>query len=159
MITAINGNNYSNVRHFGLIQQNKSNSIRYSNKMMADSVSFTGGTKTMVKLSERTSEMVQKFAQQLKVNKMYKIDSPIEHIQMASVASKTNPNARHLYIQYSGYSKDNTVKYITFSINNTGEVYENSTTKIKSTKDIQLYESILPKLINKASKEFRISLK
>ena len=45
-----------------------------------------------------------------------------------------------------------------FSVNKSGEVYENGT-KLKQTKDLAIYETILPKLIDMASKEFHMSLK
>jgi hypothetical protein len=42
--------------------------------------------------------------------------------------------------------------------NNNGEVYENGN-MIKNKKDIAIYENIIPELINKASKELKLSLK
>ena len=45
-----------------------------------------------------------------------------------------------------------------FSVKNAGEVYE-SGNKLKESKDLALYENILPKLINMASKEFHMNLK
>ena len=61
-------------------------------------------------------------------------------------------------MQYSAYSDDNSAKYIMFSVNNSGEVYE-SGNKVKNKKEIAIYETILPQIINKASKELKINLK
>lgn len=158
MITAINGNNYSNARCFGLMQQNKSNNIQHSNIMMSDSVSFTGGAKSIAKLSNESTELVQKFAKGLKLNKLYKIDTPVEKVRIASVATPQSSEERSLFIQYSSYSKDNLGKYLMFSVNGSGEVYENGT-KLKQSKNLALYETMLPKLINMASKEFHMNLK
>lgn len=157
MITAIRSNNINNSRCYGNMPQKQTS---YSPKAnMCDSVSFSGSEKALVKLSDASNELVQKFAQQLKLNKMYKFDIPnVEHFQLASVASRKNPDTRHLYIQYSAYSRDNSAKYIMFSVNNSGEVYENGN-KVKNQKDIAIYETILPQIINKASKELKINLK
>lgn len=157
MITAIRSNNFRNSQYYSIKQQNQ---INYSPKAnQSDSVSFSGSEKGLVKLSEASNELVQKFAQKLKVNKMYKFDTPnVEHFQLASVASRKNPETRHLYVQYSAYSDDNSAKYIMFSVNNSGEVYENGN-KVKNKKEIAIYETILPQIINKASKELKINLK
>lgn len=157
MITAIRSNNFRNSQYCSIKQQNQ---INYSPKAnQSDSVSFSGSEKGLVKLSEASNELVQKFAQKLKVNKMYKFDTPnVEHFQLASVASRKNPETRHLYVQYSAYSGDNSAKYIMFSVNNSGEVYENGN-KVKNKKEIAIYETILPQIINKASKELKINLK
>ena len=45
-----------------------------------------------------------------------------------------------------------------FSVNNAGEVYQNGE-KLKETKDIAVYENILPSLIKMASKEFHMNIK
>ncbi len=157
MITAIRSNNFRNSQYYSIKQQNQTNYSPKANQ--GDSVSFSGSEKELVKLSEASNELVQKFAQKLKVNKMYKFDTPnVEHFQLASVASRKNPETRHLYVQYSAYSDDNSAKYIMFSVNNSGEVYE-SGNKVKNKKEIAIYETILPQIINKASKELKINLK
>ena len=113
----------------------------------------------MSKLSDESCELIKKFTTQLEPNKMDKFDTSIEeNFQLATVASKESTEARNLYVQYSAYSKDNSAKFLMFSVNNNGEVYENGN-MIKNKKDIAIYENIIPELINKASKELKLSLK
>lgn len=160
MITAIRNNSMSNNRCSNIMPQrsNNTNVIRNSNNI-GDTVSFSGATKSMSKLSDESFALIKKFTTQLEPNKMYKFDPSIaEHFQLATVASKESPEARNLYVQYSAYSKDNSAKFLMFSVNNNGEVYENGN-MIKNKKDIAIYENIIPELINKASKELKLSLK
>ena len=155
MITAIRNNNFSNYRCSNNTQQHNINNNFITHSAMTDSVSFSGN---LAKLSEHSSELVQQFAKKLELNKLYKFDTPnVERFQIASVASPKEPSTRNLFIQYSSYSKDNSARYMMFSINNLGEVFENGE-KIKYQKDVNLYEILLPKLINKASKELRIKV-
>ena len=158
MITAIRNNSMFNNRCSNIMPQrsNNTNVIRNSNNI-GDTVSFSGATKSMSKLSDESFALIKKFTTQLEPNKMYKFDPSIaEHFQLATVASKESPEARNL--QYSAYSKDNSAKFLMFSVNNNGEVYENGN-MIKNKKDIAIYENIIPELINKASKELKLSLK
>lgn len=160
MITAIRNNSMLNNRCSNIMPQrsNNTNVIRNSNNI-GDTVSFSGATKSMSKLSDESFALIKKFTTQLEPNKMYKFDPSIaEHFQLATVASKESPEARNLYVQYSAYSKDNSAKFLMFSVNNNGEVYENGN-MIKNKKDIAIYENIIPELINKASKELKLSLK
>lgn len=160
MITAIRNNFMFNNRCSNIMPQrsNNTNIIRNSNNI-GDTVSFSGATKSMSKLSDESFALIKKFTTQLEPNKMYKFDPSIaEHFQLATVASKESPEARNLYVQYSAYSKDNSAKFLMFSVNNNGEVYENGN-MIKNKKDIAIYENIIPELINKASKELKLSLK
>lgn len=160
MITAIRNNSMFNNRCSNIMPQrsNNTNVIRNSNNI-EDTVSFSGATKSMSKLSDESFALIKKFTTQLEPNKMYKFDPSIaEHFQLATVASKESPEARNLYVQYSAYSKDNSAKFLMFSVNNNGEVYENGN-MIKNKKDIAIYENIIPELINKASKELKLSLK
>lgn len=160
MITAIRNNSMFNNRCSNIMPQrsNNTNVIRNSNNI-GDTVSFSGATKSMSKLSDKSFALIKKFTTQLEPNKMYKFDPSIaEHFQLATVASKGSPEARNLYVQYSAYSKDNSAKFLMFSVNNNGEVYENGN-MIKNKKDIAIYENIIPELINKASKELKLSLK
>ncbi len=159
MITAIKNNyftNFTTPNKLGVSTQNKNNKVNFN--YATDSVSFSGSAKAAAKLSEASTELVQKFAKELKLNKLYKIDNPTEQIRLASVANPKAPEERSLFIQYSAYSKNNSAKYLMFSVNNAGEVYE-SGNKLKESKDLALYENILPKLINMASKEFHMNLK
>ena len=160
MITAIRNNSMFNNRCSNIMPQrsNNTNVIRNSNNI-GDTVSFSGATKSMSKLSDESFALIKKFTTQLEPNKMYKFDPSIaEHFQLATVASKESPEARNLYVQYSAYSKDNSAKFLMVSVSNNGEVYENGN-MIKNKKDIAIYENIIPELINKASKELKLSLK
>ena len=160
MITAIRNNSMFNNRCSNIMPQrsNNTNVIRNSNNI-GDTVSFSGATKSMSKLSDESFALIKKFTTQLEPNKMYKFDPSIaEHFQLATVASKESPEARNLYVQYSAYSKDNSAKFLMFSVNNNGEVYE-KVNMIKNKKEIAIYENIIPELINKASKELKLSLK
>ena len=126
MITAIRNNFMFNNRCSNIMPQrsNNTNVIRNSNNI-GDTVSFSGATKSMSKLSDESFALIKKFTTQLEPNKMYKFDPSIaEHFQLATVASKESPEARNLYVQYSAYSKDNSAKFLMFSVNNNGEVYE-----------------------------------
>ena len=161
MITAINSTNNSLCRgiHNNVHSSNVNKINSFKNLNYTDSVSFSGAEKAVAKLSDNSTELVQKFAKKLILNKMYKFETPnVENIQLASVASRKNPDKRHLFIQYSSYSKDNSAKFILFSVNKNGEIYENGE-RVTNKKDLELFEDIVPKLITKASKELRISLK
>ena len=119
MITAIRNNSMFNNRCSNIMPQrsNNTNVIRNSNNI-GDTVSFSGATKSMSKLSDESFALIKKFTTQLEPNKMYKFDPSIaEHFQLATVASKESPEARNLYVQYSAYSKDNSAKILMFSIN------------------------------------------
>lgn len=156
MITAIKNNNFTNLLNSTKLRiSNTNNTNNVNSNYMTDSVSFSGN---IAKLSNESTELVQKFAKGLKLNKLYKIDTPVEKVRIASVAAPQSPEERSLFIQYSSYSKNNLGKYLMFSVNKSGEVYENGT-KLKQTKDLAIYETILPKLIDMASKEFNMSLK
>lgn len=156
MITAIRNNNFTNFAtptKLGVSNQNNANKI---SNYMSDSVSFSGNA--VAKLSDSSTELVQKFAKELKLQKLYKIDTPAEKIRIASIKDPDAPSERSLFIQYSGYSRNNSGKYMMFSVNNAGEVYQNGE-KLKETKDIAVYENILPSLIKMASKEFHMNIK
>ena len=156
MITAIKNSNFTNLlcsTKLGISNQNNTNKV--NSNYMTDNVSFSG---YVAKLSNASTELVQKFAKGLKLNKLYKIDTPVEKVRIASVAAPQSPEERSLFIQYASYSKDNLGKYLMFSVNKSGEVYENGE-KLKQAKDLALYENILPKLIDMASKEFHMNLK
>ncbi len=157
-IRSINfSNNYNSISNTGVSRSKKCNtpSINYNN---CDSVSFSGKTQTLNKLSEQSAELVQNFAKQLQLNKLYKFNTPdVEKFQLASVATREKPDMRNLLVQYSGYTKDDSTKHIMCIIKNNGEILE-SGTPVQNSDEIALYEQILPELIHRASKELKIKL-
>lgn len=154
MITSIRSTNFMNINN--VQQQNKSSKcMKFYSSTPCDSVTFSGKAN---KLSDESLELIQNFANKLKLNKIYKFDYPnVEKFNMTSIPSQTNPETRTFILQYSGYSKDNTAKYIMCSINDSGEIFENGT-PIKKQEEINIYEKILPELINRASKELKIKV-
>ena len=159
MITAIRSNNFNNYRCSSTNSKHDNYKNTVQNSNLGDTVSFSGSAKAATKLSEQSFSLIKKFSCALEPNKMYKFaPSNAERFQLASVASKAKPNERNLYVQYSAYTDSNSAKYLMFSINDTGEVFENGNL-IKSKKDISLYESLMPELINKASKELKLDIK
>lgn len=163
MITAIRSNSLFNNQCSNIKTQHRNCTNTLNNTNLGDTVSFSGAMKAgkmaTTRLSDESFSLIKKFSKELEPNKMYKFDpSNAEHFQLASVANKDNPEARNLYVQYSAYSNDNSAKYLMFSVNDSGEIFENGTA-IKSKKDIALYENILPELITKASKELKLNIK
>ena len=89
MITAIKNSNFTNLlcsTNLGISNQNNTNKV--NSNYMTDSVSFSGN---VAKLSNASTELVQKFAKGLKLNKLYKIDTPVEKVRIASVAAPQSP--------------------------------------------------------------------
>lgn len=154
MITSIRSINSTNTNNIQL--QNKNNKcMNLYSSTPCDSVTFSGKAN---KLSNESLELIQNFANKLKLNKVYKFDYPnVEKFNMTSIKSQTNPETRTFILQYSGYSKDNMAKYIMCAINDSGEIFENGT-PIKNQEEINIYEKILPELINRASKELKIKV-
>ncbi len=161
MISSIRSINFSNncnyISNTGVSRSKRCNapSIKYNN---CDSVSFSGKTQALNKLSEQSTELVQNFANLLKLNKIYKFSTPdVEKFQLASIATKEKPDMRNLLVQYSGYIKDDSTKHIMCIIKNNGEILE-SGTPVTNSDEIALYEQILPELIHRASKELKIKI-
>lgn len=121
-----------------------------------DSVSFSGSPAAAVtnKLSEQNAKLIQSFAQKLKLNKLYKFETPAEQYYMTAIASKNNPKNRILFIQYYGYSKDNSTRLLRCAVSNSGQVYKDSKLQDKA-KNVSVYNEILPQIINQASKELK----
>ncbi len=159
MINSIRSINFSN-NYISNVNQshNKRCNTPKLNLNSCDSVSFSGKTQNLSKLSDESVELIQNFAQQLKLNKIYKFRTPyVEHFHLTSIANKENPKMRNLIVQYNSYAQDDTTKHLMCIINDNGEVFENGDL-VKNTNEIALYEEILPKLINKASKELKIKV-
>ncbi len=159
MISSIRSINFSN-NYISNISTSHSKrcSAPAINYNSCDRVSFSGKTQTVTKLSDQSAELVQHFAKQLKLNKIYKFSTPdVEKFQLASIATKEKSDMRNLLVQYSGYTKDDTTKHIMCIIKNNGEILENGT-PVKNADEIALYEQILPELIHRASKELKIKL-
>lgn len=123
-----------------------------------DSVSFSGKAQNLSKLSKESTELVQNFAQKLQLNKIYKFSTPdVEKFNLVSIANKENPAMRNLVVQYSDFRNDDTSQHIMFIVNNNGEILENGT-KVRNPRQVELYEKILPELINRASKDLKIKM-
>ncbi len=150
MITSIRSINFFNRTN---INQTSGKQCHNTCTTQADSVKFTGKYN---KLSEESVNLVQNFAKKLQLNKVYKFGNPeIEKFQMTSIASPKNPEARTLLLQYSGYSKDNMTKHVMCAINDAGEIFEGGL-PVKRQDEINIYEKIIPELINHASKELKV---
>lgn len=75
MITAIKNNNFTNLLNSTKLRiSNTNNTNNVNSSYMTDSVSFSGN---FAKLSNESTELVQKFAKGLKLNKLYKIEQTI----------------------------------------------------------------------------------
>ena len=123
-----------------------------------DSVSFSGKAQNLSKLSNESNELVQKFAQKLQLNKIYKFSTPnVEKFNLISIANKNNPNMRNLLIQYADYRNDNATKHIMCLVNHDGEIFEKGTL-VKNPCEVKLYEEIIPELIHRASKDLKIKM-
>lgn len=158
MITSIRSINFSN-NYISNVNQsrNKRCNTPKLNLNSYDNVSFSGKV-NLSKLSEESTDLVQKFAQQLQLNKIYKFRTPyFEHFNFTSIANKEKPEMRNLIVQYNSYAKDDTTKHLMCIINDNGEVFENGNA-VKNACEIEVYEKILPELINKASKELKIKV-
>lgn len=156
MISSIRSIQFSQNRNM-VNKQNQKNYLSNSYNIPCDSVSFSG-KQVPTKLSKESTDLVQNFAQKLKLNKVYKFDNPnVERFQMTSIATPQEPTSRTLILQYSGYSKENMTKHIMCAIKDTGEIIENGT-PVKNQKEIELYEQVLTAIINHASKELKVKL-
>ena len=144
--------NFNIYNNTGIQDRNKKCSIPL-NIYSKDSICFRAN---LCKLSNDKITLVQDFAQKLKLNKVYKFERPnIEKFQMISIASPSNAEKRILLVNYSGYSKNNTTKHITCTINEHGEIFERDT-RVKNKNEINIYGDIITSLINIASKELKI---
>ena len=156
MITSIRSTAFSKKSN----QINKQNSNTYSSNLYNtsyDSISFSG-KQIQTKLSKESIDLVQNFAKKLKLNKIYKFNNPnVEKFQMTSIETPKDPASRFLILQYSEYSKENMTKHLMCVIKNTGEIIENGN-PVKDPKEINIYEQIVPALINLASKELKVKL-
>lgn len=156
MISSIRSIQFSQNRNI-VNKQNQKNYLSNSYNIPCDSISFSG-KQVPTKLSKESTDLVQNFAQKLKLNKVYKFDNPnVERFQMTSIATPQEPTSRTLILQYSGYSKENMTKHIMCAIKDTGEIIENGT-PVKNQKEIELYEQVLTAIINHASKELKVKL-
>lgn len=156
MITSIRSINFSNNTNIPIQNNNKYNQALHSTTASCDRVSFSG---KFNRLSGETIDLVQNFAKKLQVNKIYKFENPnVEKFQMTAIASGQNSETRTLLLQYSGYSKNNMAKYLMCSINDSGEIFEYGL-PVKKQEEINIYEKILPALINHASKELKVKVK
>ena len=156
MITSIRSNPLFIKRNNTQVKNSYTQTPKMQN-ISYDSVSFSGRT-IPTKLSQESIDLVQNFAKKLQLNKIYKFENPnVEKFEMTSIASTKNSDTRMLLLQYFGYSKNNMTKHIMCTIKDTGEIFE-SGTPIKNTKEIALYENIIPALINHASKELKIKI-
>ncbi len=156
MISSIRSIQFSQNRNM-VNKQNQKNYLSNSYNIPCDSISFSG-KQVPTKLSKESTDLVQNFAQKLKLNKVYKFDNPnVERFQMTSIATPQEPTSRTLILQYSGYSKENMTKHIMCAIKDTGEIIENGT-PVKNQKEIELYEQVLTAIINHASKELKVKL-
>lgn len=154
MITSIRSINFINQTNN---IKNKENSNHHNNiqNNYCDTISFSGKL-INPKLSAKNRELVQDFAKKLQLNKIYKFSSKnSEKFQITSIASPENTQSRILILQYSGYSKDNMAKYLNCTIKDSGEVIESGEI-VNSSKKIDVYEKVLPELINYASKQLKI---
>ena len=155
MITAIKTSNFSNNRSYGVTRQSNLKRVQTLPQNNMDSVSFSGKTQVTTKLTDTSTAMVQDFAQKLKLNKIYKFENPVENYQITTfMTDKKNPE-RSLLVKYSGFSDNNTGKHIMFTVQHNGEVLENGEV-VKNAKELNLYEKMLPELINAASKELKL---
>lgn len=157
MITSVRNINFT--RCNTVAQNYKNNNAIYSKPAQTqscDSVSFTGKV-PKIKLSTESTELIREFAQKLQLNKLYKFDKPdVQTFHVTAIASKNHPENRILYVQYSGYTKDNMTKHVNCAISNSGQIFEDNqlTNKVK---DVAAYEEIIPELINYATKELKVS--
>ncbi len=147
MITAINSIRFSNnIYNNNKIARSKISSIP------TDSVYFTANP---LKISEKSINTVQEFANELILNKLYKFSIPkTEKFQIASIKSKDFPDKRSLIVVYREYPKNNRIKQLNFIINNNGEILENGVA-VKKANEIRFYDQIIPAIINQAKKELK----
>lgn len=157
MITSVQNINFTRCN---TIARNQNKNITYpklSQSQVCDSVSFTGGKMPKIKLSSESTELIREFAKKLQLNKLYKFDKPdVQTFHVTAIASKNHPENRILYVQYSGYAKDNMTKHLKCAISNSGQVFEDNQLTNKA-KDVTAYEEIIPELISYASKELKVS--
>lgn len=148
MITAINSIRFSNNNYYNKISTTRSK----INSISSDTVSFTANP---LKISEKSINTVQEFANELILNKLYKISIPkTEKLQLASIKSPNCPEERALIVIYREYPKNNRIKQLNFIINNNGEILENGVA-VNKANEIRFYDQIIPAIINQAKKELK----